>query len=116
MTDNHENLLARVRLIAARDDLDEKRMFGGHSFYHDGNMVCCVSKTGMMARVGKAQEEAALKRPGAQPFTRTGRRMGGLIDVCGSVLEDDETLEAWMTLALAHAKSLPAKEKKGVWV
>ena len=116
MTHSTENLLARVRLIAAREGLSEKRMFGGHSFYLAGNMVCCLSKTGMMARVGKAQETTALDRPGARPFTRTGRRMGGLVEIDTPYLEDDDSLESWIAMALAHARSLPPKEKDGVWV
>ncbi|WP_262690136.1 TfoX/Sxy family protein [Kordiimonas aestuarii] len=111
-----DDLLVRVRLIAAREGFSEKRMFGGNSFYLHGNMVCCVSKTGMMARVGKAQEEAALVRPGARPFTGTGRRMGGLVEVDLPHLEDDDTLEGWIAMALRNARSLPPKEKDGVWV
>jgi TfoX/Sxy family transcriptional regulator of competence genes len=116
MEQQHGELLARVRLIAAREGLDEKRMFGGHSFYHAGNMVCCVSKSGMMARVGKAQEEEALNRPGALPFTRTGRRMGGLVDIGAADLNEDDVLEGWIAMALANARSLPPKEQRGVWV
>ncbi|WP_417449369.1 TfoX/Sxy family protein [Kordiimonas sp.] len=116
MTDKHQELLARVRLIAAREGLSEKRMFGGNSFYLDGNMVCCVSKTGMMARVGKAQESEALERPGAKPFTRTGHRMGGLVEIDTPYLDGDTILEGWIAIALSNARSLPPKERKGVWV
>lgn len=116
MDDFATDLLARLRLIAAREGLEEKRMFGGHSFYLDGNMVCCASKTGMMARVGKAQESTALENPYASPFMRTGRRMGGLVEVAPEGLKRDADLEAWVAMALVNARSLPPKTKDGVWV
>lgn len=115
MTDQPQDLLARLRLIAAARDLEEKRQFGGHSFYLNGNMVCCASKTGMMARVGKDAHADALKRPHAAPMMRTGRPMGGMVDVAVEGLQDDDTLADWVDLALSFVRTLPPKPGKGSW-
>ncbi|NVJ97819.1 MAG: TfoX/Sxy family protein [Alphaproteobacteria bacterium] len=104
--------VARLRLIAAAKDLEEKRMFGGHSFYRNGNMVCCASKTGMMARVGKEAEAEALKHPHALPFDRTGRRMGGMVDIALEGIKRDDDLLMWVERALAFVSTLPPKEPK----
>ncbi len=112
MTHRQQDLLSRMRLIAAAHGLEEKRQFGGHSFYLHGNMVCCAGKTGMMARVGKAAEAEALSRPYAAPMMRTGRPMGGMVDVAMEGLEDDASLADWIELALAFVGTLPPKVGK----
>lgn len=107
-----EDLLARIRLLTAGDQLTEQRQFGGHSFMLRGNMLCCVGKHGLMARVGKDQEAAALEKPYAKPFDMTGRRMGGLIDVSPEGVATDEDLLSWINMARAFVDTLPAKIKK----
>jgi len=108
---NADDLLARIRLLTAGDELTEQRQFGGNSFMHKGNMLCCVGKHGMMARVGKEQEADALKRKGAKPFDVTGRRMGGLVSVDADSLTDTE-LREWLDLAFNFVGPMPQKVKK----
>lgn len=111
---NHdkEELLARIRLLTAGDQLTEQRQFGGNSFMLRGNMLCCVGKHGLMARVGKEQEDAALEKPHAKPFDMTGRRMGGLISVAPEGVASDEDLKGWLDMAMAFVETLPEKVKK----
>jgi len=106
------DLLDRVRLLTAGDQLNEQRQFGGHSFMLNGNMLCCISKNGMMARVGKDQEAEALTKPYARPFDVTGRRMGGLILVDPQGVETDDDLSAWLAMARTFVEKLPPKKKK----
>lgn len=107
-----EELLARIRLLTAGDKLTEQRQFGGNSFMLKGNMLCCIGKHGMMARVGKDQEAAALQKPHAKPFDMTGRKMGGLISVDPEGLATDEALLGWINIARAFVETLPPKVKK----
>lgn len=107
-----DELLARIRLITAGDGLMEQRQFGGNAFMLNGNMLCCVGKHGMMARVGKEQEAAALAKPYSKPFDKTGRRMGGLINVAPDGVMTDEDLLAWIDMARTFVETLPAKVKK----
>lgn len=106
------DLLDRIRLLTAGDQLTEQRQFGGNAFMLRGNMLCCIGKNGMMARVGKDQEEAALKRPHAKPFDMTGRRMGGLVHVDQEGVASDQDLIDWISMARAFVETLPAKAKR----
>jgi len=105
------DILDRIRLLTAGDQLTEQRQFGGNAFMLSGNMLCCIGKHGMMARVGKEQEEEALKRPHAKPFDMTGRRMGGLIHIDPEGVATDEDLLSWINMARAFVETLPPKKK-----
>lgn len=87
----------------------EKRMFGGLAFMLDGNMLCCASKSGVMFRVGKGAEPAALARPNAKPCLGTSRPMAGFILVDHRGLELDAVLSEWIELAKAYVQTLAAK-------
>ncbi len=109
-------LAERVRSVLPPDYATEKRMFGGITFLVNGNMLCCVSKQGLMARVGKDAEPEALTRPFARPCLGTGRPMAGFIMVEHQGLVDDTSLANWVSLARAYVESLPPKatrEKPG---
>lgn len=95
--------------LGPREDITEKRMFGGIAFLLAGHMVCGVHPGGAMFRVGKAAEAEARAIEGAGPMMFTGRPMGGMIDVTPDGLADDDSRARWMALALAHAQSLPPK-------
>lgn len=91
------------------DGVSEKKMFGGLCFMLNGNMLCGVHKGGGMARVGKENEAAAVRLDGIDPLSFTGRRMGGMVDVSETALEDDNIRDAVLTLAKEFVGSLPAK-------
>lgn len=93
--------------------VSEKRMMGGVCFMADGNMIGGAdrTKTGegrFMFRVGKDRQAEAAALPGADPMIQGGRRMTGFFfvneDVC-----TEKVFKAWISLALNHALSLPAK-------
>lgn len=98
-----------------RDDLEheesvtEKKMFGGLAFLQNGHMVCGTYRDRGMFRVGKEREEKALLIDGAFEMGFTGRRMGGMIEVEGEALADDQRRRRWLQLALAFVKELPPK-------
>lgn len=107
-----EALTARVRrALGERAGLSEKRMFGGVCFLVDGNMLCCADRGRMMFRVGKDQDAAALKRPGASPVAMAGRRMAGFVFVDAARC-DARGLKSWIALADKYVATLPAKKAK----
>ena len=70
-----EDLACRIRaLFAGRDDVVEKRMFGGLCFMVNGAMCCGLTKTDFMVRVGSDQYDAALAERHARPMDFTGAR------------------------------------------
>ena len=74
-----ESVAVRVRAsLAGRSSIDERKMFGGPAFVLSGNMCCCVTKHGLMVRVGPDAYEDALAKPHAGVMDRTGRPMRGM--------------------------------------
>lgn len=102
-------LAERVRAIIGRPIL-LKRMFGGLTFMLNGNMLCCVSNKGLMARVGAAAESDALARPFATRCLGAGRPMAGFILVDPRALTSEAELRVWVQMALDYVGQLPPKE------
>ncbi|MDD7965149.1 TfoX/Sxy family protein [Actinomycetospora lemnae] len=103
-------LAERLRaLLAAHDDLTEKRMFGGQAFLLGGHMTVCASSRGvLMVRVDPARADVLLERPGAGPMEMRGRELRGWLDVEGEL--DDAALQGWVGEGVAYVRSLPRKE------
>ena len=69
-----EGLAQRVReQLQHRDDLEEKRMFGGLCILLSRHMCCGILGDTLMARVGQDQYEACLSKPHAREMDFTGR-------------------------------------------
>ncbi|MAZ18815.1 MAG: RNA methyltransferase [Ahrensia sp.] len=109
-----EELNQRLRdLLDGLPGLSEKRMMGGLCFLVDGNMIGAArrEKSGnahFMFRVGKDNEEEALREPGTRPMEHGGRRMGGFI-----WLDEDaatpEAMRALTSLSVSFVTTLPPK-------
>lgn len=102
-------LAERIRGLMPARDVTEKRMFGGITFLMNGNMLCCASRQGLMVRVGKGAEAAALSRPFAQPCLGTGRPMAGFIMVEPAGIAESTALTQWLEMARAYVGRLPPK-------
>ena len=104
-----EHLAARVRaLLDDRDDVSERKMFGGLTFLVGGNMCCGVNKDELIVRLDPEREDEALSRPNARAMDFTGRHMPGFITVRSEGLGDDQ-LDGWVHEAVARAALLPPK-------
>jgi TfoX/Sxy family transcriptional regulator of competence genes len=105
-----DELAERIRdVIGGHPHGGEIRMFGGICFTLNGNMLVGTMKDGeLLARVGDAQEAAALKRPGARRMNFTGREIKGFIMVAADALDDD-ALREWISMATAFVGPLPPK-------
>jgi TfoX/Sxy family transcriptional regulator of competence genes len=113
MTDLMETvLIERVRALIPDTVVEQKRMFGSTCFMVNGNMLVCVSRRGLMARVGKAQAAAALARPHASECRPTGRSMPGFIRVEPDGIETDEQLQGWVEMARSNVCALPPNAGK----
>lgn len=105
-------LLKRIRTKLAGVAAEEKRMFGGITLMLNGNMLCCISKKGLMIRVGKEAEARALRLPHAQLCEGAGRKMPGFIMVAPEGIQHDVDLAAGLNLALNYVSALPVKIAK----
>lgn len=100
----------RLELEILDVPVTERRMFGGITFMHQGNMLCCVARQGLMVRVGADQEAVALAMPSALPCMGTGRRMAGFVMVDHEALHEPASVERWLKMALKYVAALPAKD------
>jgi hypothetical protein len=97
-----EKLAARIRsMLVVRDDVVEKKMFGGLCFMVGGSMCCGLTKTDFMVRVGPEQYEHALAQPHARPMDFTGRPLKGMVYVSPEGLRTDAALARWIRRGLA---------------
>jgi hypothetical protein len=105
----NEALAKRLRKsLAGARGITEKKMFGGICFLLRGNMLCGTGQEKFMFRVGKAQDAAALARPGAKPMDFTGRVMQGFVWVDPKKC-DARALKRWLAMAGSYVGKLPAK-------
>jgi TfoX/Sxy family transcriptional regulator of competence genes len=107
-----EGLAERVRgILADREDVSEKKMFGGIAFMVRGHMAVGILKDDLMVRVGREVYEDLVRRPHARPMDFTGRPMKGFLYVASAGLDADAELERWTGHGVACALSLPAKSR-----
>lgn len=106
-----EGLVERVRgVLEERQDVSEKRMFGGIAFMVRGHMCVGVTDSRLMVRVGSDAHAELAGQPHARPMDFTGRPMKGFLYVAAAGVERDADLERWVGRALRYVTSLPAKE------
>ena len=105
-----EGLAQRVReILADRNDVREKRMFGGLAFMVAGHMACGIRDDELMVRVGKERWDESLARPHAREMDFTGRSLKGFVYVGSEGLREDDQLAHWVRWAVEHAESLPVR-------
>lgn len=105
-----EDLAQRVlEVLATEDGISTRKMFGGLACMWNGNMVCGVMGSDLMARVGPTHYERLLAEPGAGPMEFTGRPMKGMLTVSGAAVADDGALADWVSRAKEFVGTLPAK-------
>jgi len=105
-----EGVAERLReAFSSREDVIEKKMFGGIAFMVSGNMCCGVVNDTLMARVGADHYAAALNKPHAREMNFTGRPMKGFVFVAPKGFESDDDLESWVRLCLDFVATRPAK-------
>lgn len=105
-----EGLAHRLReIFAERDDIVERKMFGGLAFMLSGNMCCGVLGDELMARVGPDQYASVLKLPHARQMDFTGKALKGFVYVTYQGISSDNELETWVGRCMDFAASLPPK-------
>ncbi len=106
-----EELAERIRAkLAGRDDVEEKRMFGGVGFMLAGNMAVAAQRTGhLLVRIDPEESEELASDPHVSPMVMRGREMAGWLTVGAPALGDDDALREWVERGVAYAASLPPK-------
>jgi hypothetical protein len=95
-----EALAERVRgVISLRENVVERKMFGGIAWMVGGNMACGVP----------AEAEKALAEPHTREFDFTGRPMRNIVRVAPAATAEDSQLAGWIDAGGDFASSLPPK-------
>ena len=96
-----EGLADRIRTaLRDRDDVVERKMFGGIAFMVAGRMACGVIHDDLMVRVGPDGHDAALAEPHTRPMDFTGRPMRGMMYVEPAGVRSDADLGRWVARAV----------------
>jgi len=104
-------LAERIRAVLPDAHASEKRMFGGITFLVNGNMLVCAFEKGLMVRVGKDAEAAALSRPFVRRLSDT-RKMPGFVFVEPGGIAEAAALSHWVGMARAFVDRLPPQTGK----
>ena len=108
-----EGLAERLRgCFAVRNDVEEKKMFGGLCFMVSSHMCCGIVGESLMARVGPDKYDESLKREHVSEMDFTGKSMKGMIYVSPEGVAEDENLTYWVGLCAAFIATLPPKKPK----
>jgi TfoX/Sxy family transcriptional regulator of competence genes len=99
-----EILADRIRsLLEGRDDVEERKMFGGITFMVAGRMACGVIHDDLMVKVGAEENDNALAEPHTRPMDFTGRAIRGMVYVDPSGTASAPDLERWVDRAVRVA-------------
>ena len=106
-----EKLAERVReMLAEKDGIAEKKMFGGLAFLLNGNMAVAASgRGGLLVRVDPTDSEALTSLPHVELMQMRGRTMTGWIAVEPEALRSKRELAGWVRRGVDYAKRLPSK-------
>ncbi len=96
--------------LARRNNVEEKKMFGGVGFLLNGNLLVGVRKDSLLVRLGPDDGDEALLEPHVSKFKIRGRgTMKGWVVVCLEGVENDDQLNDWIQRAMRFVGTLPAK-------
>jgi len=105
-----ERLAARVReILAARDDVTERRMFGGLTFMVGGHMCCGVLGERLVLRLGDEGASEALSEPFTHPMDFTGRPAKGFVYVDAEGARTRRAMQKWLSRAVRSTTTLPPR-------
>jgi len=106
-----EERAARIReLLAGKQGVTEKKMFGGLAFLVGGNMAVAASgQGGLMVRVDPAESDALVAKTAATMVEMRGRQMPGWLRLTSEDVRTTRELAKWVERGSAYAGSLPAK-------
>jgi TfoX/Sxy family transcriptional regulator of competence genes len=105
-----ENLADRIRMTLHEKGIkfQEKKMMGGLTFMVQDKMCVGIVKNDLMARIGKENDEMALRKPGCRVMDFTGKPMKGYVFVDPSAIDMDSELDYWIELCIEFNKTLKA--------
>jgi hypothetical protein len=86
-----------------------KAMFGGWAWLIGGHLLCGARSDGLLLRLGKGNDDWALRLAGVEPMISRGRRMQGWVRADSRTYGDDDLRGELLASALRFVRTLPRK-------
>ena len=78
-----------------------KNVFGMRGLMRGKSMFAAVGEESIIVKVPAAEYDAALRRPGVQPFKPGGdSKLGTWVEVSDNAIADDPELREWLEIGL----------------
>ena len=107
---NDTALSQRIRpMLAQRNGVTERKMFGGVGFMINGNMCVGTWKGSLIVRLDRNDYRRMLAEPHAKPADMNGRTMRGWVRIEPAGVATENDLAVWVERAVVFTESLPAK-------
>ncbi len=97
------------RVLSGREDVTERKMFGGLAFLIRGNICCGISGNTLMARIGEEQYEEAMQNEYAKDVNFTNKAVHGFVYTSHESLAGDGQLEYWVRLSEKFTSTIKPK-------
>ena len=93
-----EQLANRIRqAFGARDDITERKMFGGLAFLCLGRMCCGIVGSDLMVRIPDDEFDAVMRNRNVRPMDFTGRPLRGFVYVSPPGFRTGAALRTWLS-------------------
>ena len=93
-----ETLAQRIRqAFGTRNDVTERKMFGGLTFLCGGRMCCGIVGGDLMVRVAENELDELLRGRHVRPMDFTGRPLAGFLYVSAPGFRTDAALRGWLS-------------------
>lgn len=91
--------------------LAQKAMFGGMAWLLEGKLLCAASSRGLLVRLGKGNDDWALRTAGITSMTMRGRSMSGWVQLAPETCADHRLRQSLLQGAIRFVQSLPRKDR-----
>ena len=95
--------------LAGLRGLTQKARFGGMAWLLHGNLLCGARQGSLLVRLGKDQDNWALKHKGFARAVMSGRVMNGWVRVTGAACANDALRAKLIAKAVEFNRALPRK-------
>jgi hypothetical protein len=109
-----EQLANRIRqAFGTRNDITERKMFGGLAFLYLGRMCCGIVGRDLMVRVPDDEFDAVMRGRHVRPMDFTGRALRGFVYVSPPGFRTLAALRGWLSRGERVAGDKAAGSVKG---
>ena len=110
-----EKLAQRIRqAFGTRNDVTERKMFGGLTFLCGGRMCCGIVGGDLMVRVAENELDELLRGRHVRPMDFTGRPLAGFLYVSPPGFRTDTALRGWLSRGVRVAIRKATESGKGL--